>query len=101
MDQLRRDTLLAGLTEREIGEVLVMEMRRRGLFGCLIMFGGTEDDREAKGVFVSSSPKNTLADFPMAQQLRFFADVSEHAVEGNRTSLNGEVDTAKPAFRVQ
>lgn len=44
MDTLIRDTILAGLSNSEIAELVGMEMRRRDLIGCLFMTpveGGT------------------------------------------------------------
>ena len=82
--------MFAGLSDRDIGEALVMEMRRRGLFGCLFMF----PEKGKGGTFVSSSPANTIADFSTAEQLILFAEVAKLAVSENRTRLNEEIDTA-------
>ena len=68
-----------GLTDREIAEAVLTEMRSRGLFGCLFMLPSTG----GASVFASSTPPGTVRDLSAAEQLAVFAQVATHA-EGER-----------------
>ena len=95
MDRIQRDTMFAGLTEHDIAEALMMELRRRELFGCLFVFDANEDKETfGKGVFASRSPRSAFEDFSVSQQLALFAELAGGATENGRTSLKNEIDTA-------
>ena len=88
MDRILRDTMFAGLSDYDIGEAIAVEMRRRGLYGCLFMFPA----QGKGGTFVSSSPANTIADFSTAEQLVMFAEVAKLSTGEKRTKLTDELD---------
>lgn len=73
----------AGLTNREIAMALIREMRSRGVYGCVYMFpaaGGA-------GVFGSSSPAGSLAQYTAEQQLTVFAEVAAQGTTQCTTKL--------------
>jgi len=90
MDKLRRDTMFADLSDRDIGEAVLMEMRRRGLYGALFMF----PKDSGQSVFVSSSPEGSMADFAVADQLRLLAEVAQDAVIMRSENIKDEIDTS-------
>lgn len=74
---------LTSFTNREIAVALIREMRARGVYGCVYMFpaeGGT-------GVFGSSSPAGSLAQYSAAQQLTVFAEVAAQGTTQCTTKL--------------
>jgi hypothetical protein len=88
MDAIWRDTMFAGLTDREIAEAVVVEMRRRNLLGCLYMFpeiGGA-------GVFSSSTPAGLMTGLTAAQQLAVFSECASMALSERRATLPDEFD---------
>lgn len=65
--------ILAELTDREIAQAVVVEMRRRGLLGCVFMF---PEGPMVHGVFASSTPAGLLTGYTAAEQLRIFSEVA-------------------------
>jgi hypothetical protein len=92
MDKLLRDTLFVGLTDRDLAEAVIVEMRRRGLLGCLFMFPNTG----GASVFVSSSPAGALSDLSVGDQLSIFAEVASQATSERRQKLESEVTMDSP-----
>jgi hypothetical protein len=89
VDPILRDTMFAGLSDREIAEAVVCEMRRRKLYGCLYAFHSTE----GTAIFASSSPEGSMRDFNASQQLAIFSQVANTAiVERNREILLDDGD---------
>lgn len=90
MDKILRDTMFAGLTDREIAEAIGMEIRRRGLVGCFYMIpmeGGP-------GVFSSSSPAETLCDMSVSEQLAAFSGIASVGSVEHMRMLPDEDDTS-------
>ena len=88
MDAIWRDTMFAGLTDREIAEAIVVEMRRRKRLGCFYMFPETG----GAGVFASSSPAGMLSDLTASQQLAVFSECASMALRETRATLPDECD---------
>ncbi len=80
--------MFAGLSDREIAEAVIVEMRRRGNFGCVYMLPANG----VQGVFGSSLPKGLLVDSTVSQQLQVFAEVAAHSV-GEKSTLLGTDDS--------
>lgn len=82
--------MFAGLSDREVVEAAVVEMRRRGLYGCMYLFPATG----GAGVFASSSPANSMTKLSAAQQLSVFAEVASYAVGESKTVVPDDLDTS-------
>ena len=81
-----------GLTDREIAEAVLTEMRSRGLFGCLFMLPSTG----GASVFASSTPAGTMADQSAANQLQVFAEVATYAQMESAHKLPDETESLTP-----
>jgi hypothetical protein len=90
MDKIQRDVMFAGLTDREIAEAVVVEMRRRNLLGCIYAFPSTG----GAGVFASSSPADTLRGLNAAQQLQVFSEAAETAIGERISFVPDDTDTS-------
>jgi hypothetical protein len=91
MDEIQRDTMFSGLTDREIAEAMAREMHRRGVFGILFMFP------EAGGPSVCSSsvPAGSMQGWCVAEQLAFFAQVATLAISEREVRLDSELKDPK------
>jgi hypothetical protein len=87
VDSIQRDTMFAGLTDREVAEAVVREMRRRNLYGCVFLLS----DNNTRAVFGSSTPKDTMRNATASQQLHFFAEVAAFSI-GEKATLLGDGD---------
>jgi len=88
MDAIWRDTMFAGLTDREIAKAVAVEMRRRKLLGCLYMF----PEAGGAGVFSFSTPAGLMTDLTAAQQLAVFSECASMAIKETRAQLPDEFD---------
>jgi len=70
MDKLLRDTVLAGFSDKQIAEIIGLELRRRGMIGVLYFFpsaGGS-------GTFAACAPSTLIdPDMSASDQLTVFA----------------------------
>lgn len=90
MDAIFRDTVFAGFSDREIAEIVVVELRRRGLFGCLYAFPAAGGN----GVFASSTPADLMTDLTASQQLAVFAEVASLAIKESKTVVPDVLDNS-------
>ena len=88
MDPVLRDTLFAGLADRDIVEAVVCEMRRRELYGCVFFMPMAT----GPSVFGSSSPAGTLSDLTASQQLAVFAEVASKSIGEKSTKIADDTD---------
>ena len=88
MDPILRDTLFADLTDRDIVEAVICEMRRRGLYGCIFL----TPMAAGPAAFGCSSSAGTLGDFTAAQQLAIFSEVASRAVNEKAARLSDDTD---------
>ena len=82
-----------GLTDRELVQVTITEMRRRGLYGCIF----TVPEGGGSSVFASSTPADTVTGLTVADQLRIFAKVADWAIAEKSSKIADDVtfDTEK------
>lgn len=90
MDTLFRDCVFAGISDRDMVETLIVEMRRRKLLGCVYLF----PEAGGAGIFASSTPAGTMLELTAAQQLSVFAEVATYAQAESKTILPDETDTS-------
>lgn len=91
MDKIQRETMFAGLTDREIVESVVYEMRRRRLYGILFTF----PENGGPSVMGSSSPPCSLRGMCAAEQLTFFAQCAMLATSEREQPLSEEPEEGK------
>lgn len=92
MDPVQRDTMFAGLSDREMAEAVIREFSRRGLIGCIFAFPETG----GASIYSSCTPVDTIRDYSAARQLAVFALVAEKAL--NETSHVVNVDDEDTSF---
>jgi hypothetical protein len=88
MDELQRDVMFSGVSDVEMVEAMIMEMRRRKLLGCVYML--PVDGKWAR--FASSTPAGTMQGFTARQQLTIFAEVAAHAIDEKNKLLDDNTD---------
>jgi hypothetical protein len=90
MDAIQRDTMFAGLSDREIVEAVAVEMKRRSMFGCVFMMPAAG----AKAVFASCVPPDSMTHATAAQQLTVFAEVAAQSLGERTARIVAEDDTS-------
>lgn len=90
MDPIQRDTMFAGLSDREIVEAFGREIRRRSLIGCVFVFPGAG----GQGVFTSSTPPNTISHLSAAEQLSIFSEAAAQALSEHAHKISDDTDTS-------
>ena len=86
MDNIQREVMFAGLTDREIAEAIAVEMRRRKLLGCFYAF----PEAGGAGVFSSSTPAGLMTGLTASQQLLVFSEVATYALSEVRNPIPDE-----------
>ena len=85
MDKLLRDTVLAGFSEKQIAEVVGLELKRRGMIGVLYFFPNTGGN----GTYVACAPSDLIEpEMPVSEQLALFAALATRCVK--ETSITPE-----------